>query len=69
MALGGDFIGATYEPGIFGRAILAELIEEFFEAGVELALGAVSMEIQGNVASRRHVLVYAGRRRVASVPE
>ena len=45
MALGGDFIGAADQPGVFRWAIFAELVEEFLEAGVELALGAVAVEI------------------------
>jgi hypothetical protein len=60
MALCGDFIGAADHPGVFGRAIFAELGEEFLEAGVELALGAVTVEAEGNVA-RGHGLVYASR--------
>src|SRR6266849_868180 len=66
VPFGGDFVGAADKPGIFRRAILAELGKEFLEAGVELALGAVAMEVQRNVASRRHILVYARRGRVAN---
>src|SRR5712691_6400669 len=61
MALRGDFVGAADHPGIFGRAVLAELFEQFFEAGVELANGAVAVEAERQIARRGHVLVYAGK--------
>ena len=44
MAFGGNFVGAAYQPRIFRRAMFAELGEEFFEAGVEFALGSVAAE-------------------------
>jgi len=36
VALGGNLVGAADHPGIFGRAVLAELFEELFEACIEL---------------------------------
>jgi hypothetical protein len=59
VALGGDFVGAANHPGIFGGAVLAELVEELFEAGVELANRAVAVEAKRKIARRGHVLVYA----------
>jgi hypothetical protein len=59
VALGGNFVGAADHPGIFGRAVLAELFEELFEACVELANGAVAIEAQRQITRRGHVLVYA----------
>jgi len=59
VALGSDFVGAANNPGIFGRAVLAQLFEEFLEACVELALGAVAIEVERDVARRRHRLFYA----------
>src|SRR5580692_1122641 len=61
VALGGDVVGATDHPGVFGGAILAELGEELFQAGVELALGAVAVEAEGYIA-RSHGLVYDSHR-------
>src|SRR5258708_4418652 len=46
MALRGNFIGAAYHPGIFGRAILAELFQQLVQASIELALGAVAMKME-----------------------
>jgi len=59
VALGGYFVGAANHPGIFGRAVLAKLFEELFEARVQLANGAVAVEAKREIARRRHVLVYA----------
>jgi len=61
MALRGDFVGAADHPGIFGRAVLAELFEKFFEACVELANGTVAVEAERDFVRRRHGLVYAGK--------
>ncbi len=61
VALGGNFVGAANHPGIFRGAVLLELVEEFFEARVELANRAVAVEAQRKVARRRHVLVYASQ--------
>jgi hypothetical protein len=60
VALGGNLVGAADHPGIFGRAVLAELFEELFEARVELANRAVAVEAQRDFVRRRHDLVYAG---------
>jgi hypothetical protein len=46
MALRGNFIGPAYHPGIFGRAILAELFQQLVQASIELALGAVAMKME-----------------------
>ena len=54
VAFGRDFISAANHPGIFRRAILAELFEQLFEARVELPLGAVTVEVQRQIARRRH---------------
>jgi hypothetical protein len=59
MPFRGDLISTANKPGIFGRAVFAEFGEEFLEAGVQLALGAVPVETKRNVPCRRHVLVYA----------
>src|SRR5882762_10128222 len=59
VPLGGDFVSAAEHPGIFGRAVLAELFEQFLETSVELASGAVAVEGQGDFVRRRHGLVYA----------
>jgi hypothetical protein len=56
VALGGNLVGAADHPGIFGRAVLAELFEELFEARVELANGAVAIEAQRQIARRGHLL-------------
>src|SRR5258708_9440272 len=61
VPLGGDFVGAAHHPGIFGGTIFAQLGQQLVEARVELALGAVSVEVQRGVAGRWHILVYAGR--------
>src|SRR5713101_8988438 len=61
VPLGGDFVGAAHHPGIFGGTILAQLGQQLVETRVELALGAVSVEVQRYVAGRRHILVYARR--------
>src|SRR2546423_14876322 len=55
-----DFVGSSNQPGIFRRSILAKFIEGFLEPSVELAVGAIAVEIQRDIASRWHVLVYAG---------
>jgi len=39
--------------------VLLELVEEFFEARVELANRAVAVETERKITRRRHVLVYA----------
>ena len=59
VALGGNVVGTADHPGVFGGSILAKLGEEFLKAGIELALGAIAVEAEGNVARRRHGLVYA----------
>jgi hypothetical protein len=46
--------------------MLAELGEEFLQAGVELALGAIAVEAEGNVTRRRHSLVYDRRKESVS---
>jgi hypothetical protein len=60
VALGGDFVGAADHPGVFGGAVLSEFLEEFFEASVKLANGAVAVEAERDFVRRGHVLVYAG---------
>src|SRR5260370_40275970 len=60
MALGGNFVSASEHPGVFGGAVLAELLEQFLETSVELASGAVAVEGQWDFVRRRHGLVYAG---------
>ncbi len=59
VALRGDLVGAAEHPGVFGRAVLAELFEELLKAGVELARGAVAVEAERDFVRRGHVLVYA----------
>ena len=49
MPLGGYFVSAADHPGIFGGAIFAQLGQQFFEAGVELALGAIAVEVNGRL--------------------
>ena len=61
VAFGGNVIRTTNQPGILRGAIGTQFFEEFFETGVELALGAVPVEIQGQVGARSHNLVYAPR--------
>jgi len=61
VALGGNFVGAAEHPGILGRTVLAELLDQFLEASVELASGAVAVEGQGDFFRRRNGLVYAGK--------
>jgi hypothetical protein len=46
MPFRGDLIRTANKPRIFGGAILTELSEEFLEAGVQLALGAVPVKTQ-----------------------
>ena len=46
MALGGNFIGTTHHPGIFGGPVDAQLFEQFFQARVELARGPVAVELE-----------------------
>src|SRR5208282_1042579 len=59
MALGSNFVRPADHPRIFGRAVFAELCEEFFKAGFELTGDAVTLEAQWHITGRRHVLVYA----------
>src|ERR1700682_3469777 len=54
MPLGSNVIRAAHHPGIFGRAVLAELLQQRFQLGVELAFDAIAVEIQRQVARRRH---------------
>src|SRR5216684_1832200 len=61
VALGGNFVGAAEHPGVFGRTVLAELLEQFLEASVELASGAVAVKGKRDFVRRRHGLVYAGK--------
>src|SRR6267143_2732834 len=61
MALGGNFVGAPHHPGIFRGPVDAELLEQFFEARVELARGAVAVKLERKIARGRHGLVYARR--------
>jgi hypothetical protein len=55
VTLRGDFVCATDYPGIFGGTILAEFREQFFQTGVQLALGALAMEMQGKITGARHL--------------
>src|SRR5438132_12503685 len=59
VALGGNFVGSADHPRIFGGAALAQLFEEFFEASVKLANGAVAIEAQRDFIRSRLGLVYA----------
>jgi hypothetical protein len=61
VALGSDVVGTAYEPGIIGGTVAAQFFEEFFQAGVNLALGAIAVEIQRQIGRRRHALVYDGQ--------
>src|SRR5580700_6578235 len=61
MALRCNLIGPANKPGIFRGSVLTQFGQELFEAGVELALGAVAVKTKRNVPCRRHVLVYARR--------
>src|SRR5260370_13230746 len=61
MALGGNFVGAAEHPRIFGRTVFAELLDQFLEACVELASGAVAVKGERDFVRRRHGLVYAGK--------
>jgi hypothetical protein len=61
VPLRSDFVSAAHHPRIFGGAILAELLEQFVEASVEFALGAVAVKMERQIAGRRHTLFYARR--------
>ena len=61
MLFRSNFVSAAKHPGIFGRTVLAELFEQFLEARVELANGAVAVEAERDFVRRRHGLVYAGK--------
>ncbi len=50
MTFGGDFVGAANDPGIFGRAILAELGKQLFQTGIQEALSALAVKLQGKIA-------------------
>src|ERR1700736_1101253 len=67
MAFRRDFVGAAHHPGIFRGAILAQLLQQLVQPGIELALGAVAMEMQRQIAGRRHNPFYARRTARASV--
>src|SRR5215469_199701 len=58
VALRGYFVSAPHEPGILGRPVGAQFFEKLFEAGIELPLGAVAIEIQRDIGRRRHTQVY-----------
>jgi hypothetical protein len=47
VALRSDFVGAAHHPGILGGAILAQFGEQLIQAGVQLALGAVAVKMEG----------------------
>jgi len=51
----GDFVGLTDYPGIFGGTILAKFREQFFQTGVQLALGALAVKMQGKITGARHL--------------
>jgi len=55
VTLRGDFVSATDYPGIFGGSILAEFREQFFQTGVQLALGALAVKMQGKITGARHL--------------
>jgi hypothetical protein len=59
VPLRGNFIGAADHPGIFRRAVLAELFKQLLEARIELANRAVKVEAERDFVGRRHSLVYA----------
>ena len=42
-------------PGIFGGTILAEFREQFFQTGVQLALCALAVKMQGKITGARHL--------------
>src|SRR5258708_12118121 len=58
MALRGDLVPTADNPGIFSRAVLTELGEEFLETRVQLALDPIAVEAQRNIARRGHASVY-----------
>src|SRR6266436_9671672 len=62
VTLPGNFVGAADGPGVFRRAVVAELYEQFLEARVELTLAAVALKAQRHIAGSRHTLVYVGSR-------
>src|SRR5260370_28470003 len=61
VTFGGNFVGAADHPGIFGGAVLAEFLEQFLEAGVELANRAIAVEAKRDFVRRRPGLGYASR--------
>src|SRR4030088_1079207 len=61
VALRRDFVGAAHHPGILRGAVLAELAQQLFQAGIEFALGAVAVKMERQIARRLHNLVYARR--------
>ena len=54
MALSGNLVGAPHHPGIFRGTVDAQFFEQFFKARVELARGAVAVELERKIARGRH---------------
>jgi hypothetical protein len=44
MTLRSNFVGAANYPRIFGRPVFAKFFEEFLEARLQLAEGAIPLE-------------------------
>src|SRR5579862_351929 len=60
MPLRRDVVCPAYLPRILRRPVFLQFFQEFAEAGVEQALGAVPVEMQGQISRPGHALVYAG---------
>jgi hypothetical protein len=58
VAFCGNIIGAANQPGIVRGPIAAQLFQKLFQAGIDLPLGAVPIEVQRQIGRLRHVLVY-----------
>src|SRR5215470_8291035 len=57
MALRSDFVSAADEPRVVGGAIAFQLLEKRVQASVQLALGAVAIELQRQIGRAGHLLM------------
>src|SRR5262249_31949282 len=54
VAFGGDVVGAAHQPWIVCGTVFFQLVEQFAETSIQLALSAVAVELQRQIGRPGH---------------